>query len=73
MCANKKEVVLKLTKEQVDLIVEIIHKYDPYINVEDATLKLNENGLTIDDTKTLENGDLVFAIALRLKKETKNK
>ncbi len=69
MCTNKNEVVLKLTEEQVDLMVKAIHNYDPSINVEDVTLKLNTNGLTINDAKSMENGELVFAFALRNKKD----
>lgn len=71
MCTKEK--VLKLTQEQVGIIVDIIHEANPDLDISDASLCLTENGLNVRTAKTLENGELVFRVALRCKKSFFNK
>lgn len=66
MCTNQK--VLKLTEGQVQRIVDVLNETGLDLNVQDVTLGLRENGLTFNDAKELENGELVFTLALRMKK-----
>ena len=66
MCANQK--VLKLTEGQVQRIVDVLNETGLDLNVQDVTLGLREKGLTFNDAKELENGELVFTLALRMKK-----
>lgn len=59
---------LKLTQAQMDIIVDAIHRAYPNYDVNDVSMSLVNNGLTIDEAKELENGELVFSLCLRFKK-----
>ena len=68
MCTNKNNNSYRFTPEQIDRVVKEIHKVYPDLDISDATLYLQENGLSTD-IKKYDNGDIVFPIALRFYKE----
>ena len=71
MCTKEK--VLKLTEEQVDFIVNAIHRVYPNYDVNDVSMALANNGIKFSDAKELENGELVFSLCLRFQKENNKK
>ena len=66
------EKTLTLTKAQVDVIADAIHKNYPNYDVNDILCSLAHTGLTINDAKELDNGELVFSLGLRLIKDANN-
>ena len=63
------EKYLKLTQAEIDIIVDVIHRVYPNHDVNDISMAFVNKGITLSEAQEFENGEIVFPICVRFKKE----